>query len=81
METKQIPNCHNCGKPLRRLREIMGNTRQWKWNEKTKKYVLVDENYADSDLICEECDDFLSSEERSFFFDNYAVPKEQKLTA
>jgi hypothetical protein len=75
METKQIPNCHNCGKPLRRLREVMGNTREWEWNEKTKKYVLVDEDYADcSDLICEECSNFLSSEERSFFFDNYKFP-------
>ena len=79
METEQILNCHNCGKPLHKVNETMDNTRQWMWNEKTKKYVLVNENFEDSDLICEECGDFLSSEERSFFFDNYAVPKEQKL--
>jgi len=79
METP--PNCHECGKPLRKIKEAMDNTREWEWNEKTQKYTLADEWFDDSDLLCEECGANLSIEEREFFFDNYKTPKEQNLTA
>jgi hypothetical protein len=72
MKTKQVPNCHNCQKPLVKVREFMDYTRHLEWNEVINKYILSDEDYGDDAvLLCEECSENLTNQEKSFVMDNY----------